>query len=117
MMSLCKYLRKTCNEHEKIANAAMLVATGMFGGTLTFFIFYQQEILGWVRENPFLHPIMIGGLVMVEVFMIFIVTRLVFTDCREEAARHGEAYIGPRSHPMSAATSWVEKLGTNPKRL
>lgn len=114
MKSLCHYLRRSCQEHEKVANVIMLAATALFAATLTVFIFYQQAILAWVRENPILHPILLGAVVLLEVFLVFALTRMVFTDCRREAHEHGGGYVGRRSHGDSGA--WIENLGVNPKR-
>lgn len=117
MKKLGLYLRNSCLKNETVGNLAMLAGTGLFAGTLGFFIFYQQEILTWVHANPLVNPIILGALILLEVFLVYALSRMVFTDCRAEEAKHGKAYIGRRSTLFPEATSWVDHLGKNPKRL
>ena len=94
----------------------MLLATLLFVSTLWVFIEYQQEILSWVRLNQILNPILIGAGVLFEIVLIFLLSLLVFTDCREDADAHNDVYKGRRTTVFPETTSWVDKLGVNPKR-
>lgn len=116
MKKFCRGIRNLCQRHETLSNVLMLVGTLLFAATLWFFIEYYAEVLAWVAKNPLVNPIIIGSVVLTEVFMVFIITRLVFTDCRAEAEAHGAAYQGRRSTIFPEATSWVDDLGVNPKR-
>ena len=93
----------------------MILATLLFVGTLWFFIEFQQEILSWVKLNQILHPIIIGVGVLFEIVLIFMLSLLVFTDCREEAEAHNDIYKGRRTTVFPETTAWVDKLGVNPK--
>ena len=115
MIKLCKTLRGCCLKHEWFGNLIMLLATLVFVVTLWGFIEYQQEMMKWVRQNPIINPIILGGAVLLEVFVVFIVSLLVFTDCRKEAAAHKDVYKSRRTKVFPETTAWVDKLGVNPK--
>ncbi len=117
MKNFCLGVRNLCQRHHTLSNLLMLVGTGLFAATLFYFLTHTGEILAWVKQNPLINPILLGALVLAEVFIVFIITRLVFTDCRAEAKAHSANYEGRRSHAIfPEATSWVDDLGVNPKR-
>jgi len=115
MKKMCQYLRRCCVKHESVGNAVMLLATALFAGTLGLSSWYQKDILAWIKVDPILNPILIGGAVVFEVLLLYALTKMVFTDCRAEELEHnanaGRGSVLPRS-----TTWWVEKLGKNPKR-
>jgi hypothetical protein len=116
LKKMCKSLRGCCLKHEWLGNLLMMIATLMFVGTLWFFIEYQQAILSWTKQNQLINPILIGIAVLAEIVLIFFLSLLVFTDCREEADAHQDSYKGRRTVVFPETTAWVDKLGVNPKR-
>ena len=117
MINLCKHMRRCCQQHEWLANLLMLIGTLVFAGTLWFFIEYQQAILHWVKQNPVINPIIIGIVVMVETLLVFGLSQLVFTDCREESEAHDNKYTSRKnSSVFPEMHNWIDGVGANPKR-
>ncbi len=116
MIKVCKLMRNCCQRHEWLANLLMLVGTLLFAATLWFFIEYQQAILSWVKQNPIINPIILGVVVLFETLLVFGLSQLVFTDCRDESAVHENKYENRKSTVFPGAHDWIDAVGVNPKR-
>lgn len=116
MIKMCKVMRHCCQKHEWVANILMLIGTLLFAGTLWFFIEFQQEILLWVKQNPIINPIIIGAVVLFETMLVFGLSQLVFTDCKEESDAHEDVYKNRKNTVFPNANNWLDGVGVNPKR-
>lgn len=110
-------LKRHCIRNETTANVFAFLGGASFLALIWVAIDYQQPIMNWVRANPLVHGVALGGGTLVSVLAIFTFLFLGFSEQTDEHKSCAHAFRGRgRGKPLFPGLhKHVSHLGMNPR--
>jgi uncharacterized membrane protein len=71
-MSVCRSIKGYAREHEQVADFFSLLAVGLFFGSLYLGATTYGSVTEWIKQDLFLHSMIILALLLLDVFLIFL---------------------------------------------
>lgn len=113
---VCRHLKGYCVAHEWAGSAAALLGVGLLLGTVWLGIEYHAWLKAWLGQERLGRGLLLGTGILLDVFLIFGLLCLGFSECSEADRRCVYAYRGRRSTVFPELTGWIHSLGHNPRR-
>lgn len=71
-MSVCRSIKGYARAHEQVADFFSLLAVGLFFGSLYLGATRYGAVAEWIKQDIFLHALIVLGLLLLDVFLIFL---------------------------------------------
>ena len=112
-MSVCKNLKGYARRHERMADFFSLLAVLLLFGTLYLVTAYYSPVLSWMKTDAILHVPAVIGLLVLDVFLIFLFLNVGSSRFGEEEDGCFHTFRGRRAGSGSIGmmfNSWLHHM-------